>query len=384
MEKSIHLLELLEQLKRVVALHTQSSYWVEAEIHEMSYRSNGHCYMELIEKGEQGLVVAKVRAVIWAHVFRLLRPYFETSAGISLQAGIQVLLKVQVSYHPLYGLSLYVTDINPEYSIGHLELERRRTIEKLKAAGVWEMNAALPFPTLPRRLAIISSVQAAGYGDFKKQLEQSGFAFSCTLFEAVMQGEQAPPSIIAALEAIDPRRFDVVLLLRGGGAAADLQCFDNYDLANNLARFPLPVITGIGHDRDEHIADKVAHTCVKTPTAAAVYLISCFENQEALLLQTAYRLQSQVKDRLYRDSNRLDRMTEQIRTSVGNRFDRIFHTLDLYEQRLAENNPLNILAKGYSITVYKNRILTDADVLPAGETVEVRLHKGGFAAKRMK
>lgn len=252
--------------------------WVVAEILEMSINRTGHCYLELVEKSATGdQIVAKSRATIWSSRFRMLRPYFESASGAQLQPGIKVLLRAMVSFHELYGLSLNVTDIDPSYTMGEMEIRKREVIARLRAAGIMEMNRELELTLVPQRIAVISSETAAGYGDFIDSLmnNSSGFSFSVSLFPAIVQGEAAEQSIISALEQVYATgdAFDTLVLIRGGGSRSDLDCFNGYELAMNIAQFPLPVLTGIGHDRDETIADIVAHRSLKTPTAVAEFLI---------------------------------------------------------------------------------------------------------------
>ncbi|MEX0980905.1 MAG: exodeoxyribonuclease VII large subunit [Bacteroidales bacterium] len=254
------------------------SVWVVAEINELNINRTGHCYMELVEKSvTDDHIVAKSRATIWSSKFRMLRPYFEHTSGTKLQPGIKVLLRAAVSFHQLYGLSLNITDIDPSYTMGEMEMRKREVIARLKAAGIMEMNRELELALVPQRIAVISSETAAGYGDFMGSLvnNSSGFGFSVFLFPAIVQGEAAERSIINALEQVyhTGERFDAVVLIRGGGSRSDLDCFNGYELTMNIAQFPLPVLTGIGHDRDETIADMVAHRSLKTPTAVAEFLI---------------------------------------------------------------------------------------------------------------
>lgn len=254
-------------------------YWIVAEINEMHVNSSGHCYLELIEKTSHNeQITAKARAAIWAYHFRMLRPYFESTTGQCLTIGLKVMLQVSVEYHELYGLSLQITDINPSFTIGDITLRKQAVIRKLTEEGVINMNRELELTPVPQRIAVISSETAAGYGDFKDQLHNNpnGYVFYHTLFHAVMQGNEAESSIISALERIFEREdeFDAVVITRGGGSQSDLNCFNSYRLTACMAQFPLPVITGIGHDRDETIADLVACRHLKTPTAVAEFLIN--------------------------------------------------------------------------------------------------------------
>jgi exodeoxyribonuclease VII large subunit len=273
---SLHTLHL--QIKEKINASFPGVIWIIAEISEIRTTRAGHCYLELIEKSSNDdQIVAKARGTIWSFTFRMLKPYFETTTGQSLQAGLKALLKVSVEFQELYGYSLNVKDIDPNYTLGDLEQKRRATINQLKEDGVFEMNKETWLNPVPQKIAIISSPTAAGYQDFINQLTNNaaGFKVYYRLFPATMQGEEAEQSIIEALEKIYnyEQHFDAVVLIRGGGSTTDLMCFDSYLLALNIAQFPLPVLTGIGHDRDVSVADMVAHTQLKTPTAVADFII---------------------------------------------------------------------------------------------------------------
>jgi exodeoxyribonuclease VII large subunit len=280
MEQKLTLSELNEQIKETLANAFPSSVWVVAEVSELKENRNGHCYLELIEK--QGAeIVARSRATIWSYTFRMLKPYFETTTGQFFTQGIKILVQVSVEYHPSFGLSLNIKDIDPIYTVGDMAMQRKEIINRLQAEGVFEMNKELQLPLVPQKIAVISSATAAGFQDFMNQLEHNdfGFKFYTKLFQATMQGGDAVPSIINALERIFEFEdfFDAVVIIRGGGATADLSSFDNYDLAFNITQFPLPIITGIGHEKDVTIIDLVAHTRMKTPTAVAEFLIKGME-----------------------------------------------------------------------------------------------------------
>ena len=284
MEKSaLKLTELLLNVKDALKASLQKTYWIRAEISEISTNYSGHCYLELIEKPENSdTISAKVRATIWSSVNRMLSAYFETVTGQQLEKGLKILIKASVEFSELYGLSINILDIDPTYTIGEQERARREIIKQLEEDGVMEMNSMLELPLVSQRIAVISSQSAAGYGDFIHQLSSNseGYTFQCTLFPSVMQGQKTAESIIKALEAIFEHEtdFDAVIIIRGGGSKTDLSWFDNYDLAVNIAQFPLPVISGIGHERDKSIADMVAHTSLKTPTAVAEFLIEQASN----------------------------------------------------------------------------------------------------------
>ena len=280
MEQKLTLSELNEQIKETLSKAFPSSVWVIAEVSELKENRNGHCYLELIEK--QGAeIVARSRATIWSYTYRMLKPYFETTTGQFFTQGIKILVQVSVEYHPSFGLSLNIKDIDPIYTVGDMAMQRKEIINRLQAEGVFEMNKELQLPLVPQKIAVISSATAAGFLDFMNQLENNEFSFKfyTKLFQATMQGGDTVPSIINALERIFEYEdfFDAVVIIRGGGATADLSSFDNYELAFNITQFPLPVITGIGHEKDDTIIDLVAHTRMKTPTAVAEFLIKGME-----------------------------------------------------------------------------------------------------------
>jgi len=284
--------------------------------------------------------------------------------------------------HPLYGLSLVVSDIDPSFTLGGLELERRKTMQRLEKEGILDMNRQLPFPLLPLRLAVISSPTAAGYQDFINQINDSAYGFSVTLFPALMQGSEAPSSIISAMESVmaSGREFDLLLLLRGGGAVADLHCYDNYDLAAHIAQFPLPVITGIGHHRDVHIADRVAHMALKTPTAVAGFLDGQVAVEDEDLFQLSHRLERAVHNRISEEQQGLDHLLKDIRGAVRWIVQQHGHVMELLEQRILRNNPLALLQKGYSLTLSQGRTLVDTALLGKGDKITTILAKGSFDA----
>ncbi len=296
---SYSLLEFNQYIKQQLKSAIPEFYWVVAEINEIHVNSAGHCFMELIEKASHNeQIVAKARANIWAYHFRMLCPYFETMTGQRLSAGLKVMLQVGVEFHELYGMSLQVVDINPAFTVGDLAIQRQLVIQKLTEEGVIDMNRELELTLVPQRVAVISSETAAGYGDFIDQLHHNpyGYAFYHTLFQATMQGNDAEESIVFALDQIFEREeeFDVVVVIRGGGSQSDLNCFNSYRLACSLAQFPLPVITGIGHDRDETIADRVACVPLKTPTAVAEFLINRAISFDSALQELAQQLADTV------------------------------------------------------------------------------------------
>jgi len=283
--KPYSLLELNRLIKETLTSYLSQTFWITGEISELKEHYSGHCYLELIQKDEDSSnIIARARATIWSYSFRMLKPYFESTTGRKLTPGLKVMVLAQVTFHEVYGYSLNITDIEPTYTIGDLELKRRETINRLIADGVFDMNREQQLDMLPNRIAVISSPQAAGYEDFRKQLlgNRNGYRFNIKLFEATMQGEDAETSIVDALSMIYNQldEFDLVAIVRGGGASADLSCFDSYTLANHIAQFPLPIFTGIGHEKDTTVADLVAYKSVKTPTALAEYLIDLIGEAE--------------------------------------------------------------------------------------------------------
>ena len=292
-EQHLSLSRLQAQVKGVLAERFALPVWVAAEVSELKVNYSGHCYLEMVEKGEaDGIPKAQARAVIWRSHYPRLAGYFEAETGQRLAAGMKILFKATVNYHELYGFSLQITDLDASYTLGDMERQRQQTIARLRQDGVWEMNRETEMPAVVQRIAVVSSRQAAGYQDFCKEIGKSPYDFRVTLFDAFMQGAAAEDSIIAALGEIAEQydRFDAVVLIRGGGSASDLNCFNAYRLCAHVAQFPLPVLTGIGHDKDTSVADMVAHTALKTPTAVAGWLVERMARVEGWLDTAALAL----------------------------------------------------------------------------------------------
>lgn len=330
--------------------------WVKAEIASMQVRTNGHCYLELVQS-ERGVQLAKVKAMIWSSRFKFLSAFFEQASGTRLAAGQQVLVRVQVNYSELYGLSLVIDDINAEFTVGDAELKKRQTIERLEKEGFMELQKELELPALPYSLAVISAPDAAGYGDFCRHLEENeyGFVFKVTLFPATMQGAAAPQSVSEALSAIDPKQFDAVLIMRGGGSRLDLACFDDYDMAAAIARCPIPVYTAIGHDRDHSVADMVAHAFLKTPTALADEFIDLYAQEDERLTYLANRLKLAFANKI---SSRLSKIDE-------------------LERRIREADPRKVLQRGYSLIVDEGgHIVKEAASVKPGDKLRIMLADG--------
>jgi len=319
MDQKLTLSELNEQIKDALSGAFPSSVWVIAEVSELKENRNGHCYLELIEK--QGTeIVARSRATIWSYTYRMLKPYFETTTGQFFTQGIKILVQVSVEYHSAFGLSLNIKDIDPIYTVGDMAMQRKEIINRLQAEGIFEMNKELQLPLVPQKIAVISSATAAGFQDFMNQLENNefGFKFYTKLFQATMQGTDAVPSIINALERIFRYEdfFDAVVIIRGGGATADLSSFDNYDLAFNITQFPLPVITGIGHEKDDTIIDLVAHTRLKTPTAVAEFLIKGMERFYDRMLEMETEIIQLTRDSIESHQKELEQAAANLNYAV--------------------------------------------------------------------
>ena len=382
-------------VREAIEIGLPDEYWVEAELSECRERG-GHCYMELIEKEEKSNTpVARASAKCWRQTWQMIQPHFERTTGQPLHAGMKVLLKVYAQYHEAYGFSWIVTDIDPTYTIGDMARKRQEIIRQLKEEGIFDLQRELSIPLFAQRIAVISAAGAAGYGDFCRQLEDNdyGFKFEVTLFPAIMQGEQVESSIIAALNKIysmllaTPHSqrenvqcpmsngFDVVVIIRGGGATADLSGFDTLALAENVAQFPLPIITGIGHDRDESILDMVSNTRVKTPTAAAALLI---DNLKQVLdrLNSAQQRLSMVGHLINDARHHIDMLQQRLSMAIERIMTSQKHRLSQIELLLQSYDPQLLLRRGYSITLHHGQIVRDPQQLKAGDEIETRVEKG--------
>ena len=438
MKKYLTLYELNSLVRETIELTLNQQYWVEAELSEL-HEVRGHCYMELVQKdsspkAEKNTPIARAQARCWHNVWAVVRPHFERVTGQPLRAGLKVLLQVFPQFHETYGFSWIVTDIDPTFTLGDLARRRQEIIAQLKSEGVFELNKELQMPIFCQNIAVISAENAAGYGDFVKQLLENEyhFHFSITLFPAIMQGEQVEQSVVAALDAIADRLeqglsagqgrevFDCVVIIRGGGATADLSGFDTLLLAENVANFPIPVITGIGHDRDESVIDLVAHTHVKTPTAAAAFLVGNLKAVYDLILQSQHSISQYVNRRMQHEHLRLTSLTSRISPQaislirrheqrltrltsrlsplandclrhsterlsklalrisplVSQKLMREQHRLEMMEQRLKSLDPAVLLERGYSITLFNGHAVRRADQLREGDEIETRFADG--------
>ena len=426
MKKALTLYELNEIVSDTLQTVMPNEYWVEAELSE-AREVRGHCYMELVQKDEQNNTpIAKASAKCWRNKWIFIRPYFERVTGQQLRSGMKVMLKVYANFHIAYGFSWIVTDINPEYTMGDMARKRQEIIAQLKDEGVFDLQKELYLSSFAQRIAVISSAQAAGFGDFNRQLLDNGmgYHFDIKLFPTVMQGEQVEQSVINALNQVNTQidSFDAVVIIRGGGATSDLSSFDTLLLAENVANFPLPIITGIGHDRDESVLDMISFQRVKTPTAAAAFLIDnlnitwqhIVDAQEEIMNIATHRMDnekmrlqtlaskipllfSQVKERqLYLLQQCFLRISTEVSQRIASQKTRIQvlsahlypvalqkvlkeqHNLEILQQRCSSLNPQIILARGYSITLHNGHAVHDIATLKSGDEIKTKVEKGNI------
>jgi exodeoxyribonuclease VII large subunit len=354
MNEKLKLSELNGLVKKSLSSAFPVPVWVIGEISELKINQSGHCYLMLVEKEENSdRIVAQAKATIWSYTYRMLRPYFETTTGQTLTEGLKVLVSASVEFHELYGYSLNIRDIDPTYTLGDMAQRRREIIRRLTEEGVVDMNKEIELPFVPQKIAVISSPTAAGYEDFIDQLKNNrfGYAFHAKLFPAVMQGVQAESSIISALDLIYQYEdfFDVVVIIRGGGSTSDLSCFDNYNLAYHITQFPIPVLTGIGHEKDDSIVDLVAHTRLKTPTAVAEFLISGATNFEANLEDLEKKFVDQVQDILSEERNRIDRLAGDIPPIVREQLTLQKHSLLEMIWKMKNNVKLDLKSRDHQL-----------------------------------
>ncbi len=421
---TLSLYELNMLVRKTIEFSMPEEYWVEAELSE-ARENNGHCYMELVQKDEDGNTpLAKASAKCWRNTWMLVRPNFERVTGQQIRAGIKVLLKVYPQFHESYGFSWIVTDIDPAYTMGDMARKRQEIIRRLKEEGVFDLNKELAIPMFAQRIAVVTSANAAGYEDFLNQLENNdyGFVFVTKLFPAVMQGEQVEASVISALNAINRSTddFDLVVIIRGGGSTSDLSGFDTLALAENVANFPIPVITGIGHERDESIIDMVAHTRMKTPTAAAAFIIDNLIDVYERINYAQRTILNKVTSKMEVEKMRIERFSRNIpmsfslvkvkhETRLAEMFSRLSsamtrnmsaaehhleilagnispiaerrlmkekHRIEMLRQRAETLNPELLLKRGYSITMHNGHALRDPSTLKNGDEIETKLEKG--------
>ena len=405
----ITLSELQRRIKQAVEGSLPLPVWVVAEVAELKVNYSGHCYLELVEKSEPAkggtpTPRAQVRAVIWRSQYAMLAAYFEAETGTRLAAGMKIMAKVLVSYHELYGLSLQITDLDASFTLGEVERQKQMTIEQLQRDGVWDMNRELELARPTLRIAIVSSATAAGYQDFMNELRRTPYRFRTELFSSLMQGETAEDSVVEALHHIAEREeeFDCVVIIRGGGSVSDLALFDSYRIASHIAQFPLPVITGIGHDKDTSVADLVAHTSCKTPTAVATLLCEMADMEMATLEEYSYKLRDMVLARLNNERLTLERSSSEIArqsvvvvngmqhrlTNIEESITTLARTLiSGEEQRLRshlmvveQSNPEIILRRGFAIVRGDDGRAIDPQNIEPGSDVSIELAAGTIKA----
>lgn len=423
--RTLTLYELNGLVREVLETSFDNTFWVQAEVSTCQTNATGHCYMELVQKDpSSGGIIARAKANLWRGNYQRIRPYFERETGQRLAAGLNILAEVSISFHEAYGYALVIQNIDPTYTMGDMARRRKEILAKLTADGVIDLNKELPMPVLPQRVAVISSATAAGYGDFCNQLQgnQYGFRFSVTLFQAMMQGDRVEESVISALNRIVMARdqFDVVVIIRGGGSTSDLSCFDSYGLALNVANFPLPVITGIGHERDDTVIDVVSHTRVKTPTAAAELLISVILESAMQLDNLSERLAAGITSRMEEEKHRIALLSQRVpslfsllrlrqeqtmqsmleravaaaRSRIaeqqyqcdryGLRLDSGVrglllsqrHRLEILTGKVDAASPERILRQGYTMAVVNGHIVGSASSVRQGDTIVMRFADG--------
>lgn len=408
MSEKITLTELQLIIKDSLYMALPDFYWVIAEISEIKANVSGHCYLELIDKpGDENNIRARVKAVIWNNRYRFLKALFESSTGESLREGMKILVKTKVEYHELYGLSLVISDIDPAFTIGEMAVKRQMVIRKLEEEGVFSMNRELEFPIVPQRIAVISSGLAAGYGDFINHLAGNsfGYVFYTALFEAAMQGTETEAGVISSLDRIadNANLFDVVVIIRGGGSQTDLSWFDNYNIAYHVTQFPIPVLTGIGHEKDLSVTDMVAYQALKTPTATADYLIDCVADAESRLnelskgitensrlileewsrMVESFRSNLNLVTRLMADSTgkTIERFRSDLVSFTLGFLKNIKNLCGVHENRLAILNPENVLKRGYTITSLNGRIVKSISQVAGGDVIDTRFSDGNITSK---
>ncbi len=402
-EHSFSLSELNRRVRNAIREQLPETYWMRAETSDVRRNQNGHCYLEFIEKdAATQSIVAKARGVIWSNHFQLLSAYFETETGQPFTSGLNVLVRVSVEFHELYGYSLTVVDIDPSFTVGEIARNRQLVLRRLEEEGVLTLNRELALTELANRIAVISSPTAAGYEDFRDQLSKNpaGFVFYTKLFPAVMQGDRSESSIIAALESVYQysHLFDAVAIIRGGGATSDLSCFDSYAVATNVAQFPLPVVSGIGHERDVTVLDHVAHTRAKTPTAVAEFFIShitqtaseladfqgrIIAESEAVMLAEQSALLALSKEvvhqsalLLQREIAGVERTTATLTHALQQLLQQQLHYVESKQQYIRMVSPEHILQRGYTLTTRNGRIVTALQDLSVDDTIETRFRDG--------
>ena len=405
-EQSLTLLDLQRMVRATLESRFRDPLWISAEISELKVNRSGHCYLNLVEKGAtDGAPRAEARAVIWKSAYLPMASMFEAATGATLRAGLRVLVRVIVTYHEIYGFSLQIIDIDPRYTLGEIERRRRETIARLQQDGVWDMNRELELPRPTLRIAIVSSDTAAGYQDFMNELGRNTYRFQTTLFRSLMQGDAAEESIVAALTEIAQREedFDVVAIIRGGGSTSDLALFDSYLIASYVAQFPLPIFSGIGHDKDVSVVDMVAHTSLKTPTAVATKLVEMADYEMTLVENFATEIAHNVEDMLHGEELRLythgvnisreatrhinnhEKRIELLKDGLLSRVEYMISTeeqrLNAAERTLQSYSLDNILRLGFAVARNQEGAVKSIAQTHIGETIAIELLDGVVGAE---
>ncbi len=396
----LSLFELSRLIKSALDNNLAPSYWIVCEISDLRENQRGHCYLELVEK-EGDEVIAKMRGVIWANNYRNLSTWFYSATGQTLKTGLKILANVQIQFHEIFGLNLNIRDIDASFTLGEKEKQKHKVIDQLIEDGIFEMNKTLDIPLVPQNIAIISSPTAAGYEDFINHLKnnQYGYKFTAQLFKSIMQGDEAIPSIIESLHRINNLvdRFDILVLIRGGGSRVDLDCFDSYDLSSHIAQFPIPVVTGVGHERDESICDLVAHTNLKTPTAVSEFIINQvidFENSvlfafdkinsgtQALISKSAhflnqigFRINVSSQDSVNTANFSLRLLNSELNMSTTRYIDSCNTTLEQLDKTIKLLDPIKILERGYTITTVNSKVLKNVPKLSPNDVIKTESDK---------
>lgn len=401
----ISLWELQQRVRQTLEGCFALPLWVSAEISEIKVNSSGHCYLELVEKGgDNGVPKAQARAVIWRSQYQRIAAYFEAETGQRLAAGLRLLAKVTVNYHEIYGFSLQILDVDASYTLGDMERQRQQTIARLQAEGVWEMNRSLGLPVVVQRIAVVSSSKAAGYQDFCNELRKSPYRFESELFDAAVQGAAAEESLVDALDRVAGREieFDAVVIIRGGGSVSDLNCFNGYRIANHVAQFPLPVLTGIGHDKDTSVVDMVAHTALKTPTAVATWLVERMAQVEGWFVTAGLQIAEASRDTLHAaeialqqlgatlaqqsarllagEQARLEQAAQQLRMLPAELLRREQLRLTAASDLLLSHSVDRVLRRGFAIVRHEGAVVKGVGSLKTGDRIDIALSDGALTA----
>lgn len=399
------LLELGESIQSVISRTYNKSYLIKAEVLKLNYYpASGHCYPDLIEK-RGGKIVAQMRAIIWKDDFIGINEKFKTAIGESLREGVIILCYATLQYSPTHGLALVINDVEPAYTLGEIERVKKETINKLKKEGIFDLNKRKHIPLLPQNLAIISISTSKGYNDFMVVVEKCKYDFKTTLFPSLLQGDNAPAQLVNQLNIIAEsyERFDVAVIVRGGGGDAGLSCYNDYVLAKTIAEFPIPVITGIGHSTNETISEMVSHTNKITPTELAYFLIEKFETfekninafQESIinnskkllqvhgqrLITLSMKINSNAKALIAKTRSELDTKATKLSILPERMIGNERHKLSNIDNKLQLLNPRNVLKRGYSITQINGKSITNAKMVSEGDSIEIVLHKGSIIGK---